>query len=163
MQNFYLTGSQVHDNTLFWKENSEANYCKTVKDLIASDPFDGHKFYIFQFVKRVDDISGVKKMFHQARLTKPEPLPGTTLLRADPKDPDTVTIIWTLPNEENFGLYKEGKMFADLFVYECIQKFLKNPRDLMKKEEDDLSDQEIRDIYSSIKKSMLHKKRAEKE
>ena len=159
MQEFFLTKSKVLDNTQFWKENSEADYCKTIQQIIKSDPFEGHKFYIFQFVKRVDDISGVKKWYHQPRLTKPDPLPGTTLLRVDPKDPDTVTIIWTLPNEENFGLYGTGKIFGDSFVYECIQKFLHNPRALMQPEEGDVPETKMRELYKNIKMKALHKKR----
>ena len=160
MQSFYLNQNQIWDNTYYWKENSERDYCETVKNMIISNPFKDHKFYIYQFVKRVDDVSGVKKWYHQPRLTKPEPLPGTTLLRVDPKDPDTVTIIWTLPNEENFGLYSEGKMFEDSFVYDCVQKYLHSPRDLMKKEEGDLSDEQIREVYKSIKADCLRKKNA---
>lgn len=161
MQNFFLTQEKIFDNTQYWKENSEEGYCRTIQEIIQSDPFEGHKFYIFQFVKRVDDVSGIKKWYHQPRLTKPEPLPGTTLLRANPKDPGTVTIIWTLPNEENFSLYGAGKIFGDSFVYECIQKFLHNPRELMKKEEGDVSEEKIKELYKNIKIKALHKKREE--
>lgn len=150
MSNFYLTKNQIQENTQFWKENSEKEYCETIQKIIESKPFGNYKFYIYQFVKRVDDVTGVKKMYHQPRLTKPDPIPGTTLLRADPQNPEEVTIIWTLPNEENFNLYKYGKLFADPFVFECVEKFLKNPRELMKKEEGDLSDQRIREIYKDI-------------
>jgi hypothetical protein len=75
-------------------------------------------------------------------------------LRVDPRDPETATIIWTLPNQENFGMYQRGKMFGNEFVYECVQAFLKNPSDLMKTEEGDLSDEEIREIYRSKRKRM---------
>jgi hypothetical protein len=156
MQNIILSVNEALDSTQNWKENSEEGYCNMVKQIIQSDPFEGHKFYIYQFVKRVDDVSGIKKMYHHARLTKPDPLPGSTLLRADPRDPDNVTIIWTLPNEETFGLYGEGKLFADPFVYECIQKFLKTPRSLMQKEEGDLPEDRIREIYKNIKQKKMY-------
>lgn len=149
MSNFYLTKNQVHENTEFWVENTEEDYCAMVRRIIMSKPFGDNKFYIFQFIKRVNDWTGEKKMYHQPRLTKPEPLPGTTLLRVDPRDPDTVTIIWTLPHEEAFNLYDAGKMFSDPFVYECIQKYRKNPKELMKREDGDLSDREIQEVYKS--------------
>lgn len=156
MQKFILPKSQALDNVQFFKENSENDYCKMVQKIIMEKPFGNNKFYLYQFVKRVDDTSGIKKMYHQPRLTKPDPVPGTTLLRCDPNDPGTVTIIWTLPNEETFNLYSEGKMFSDGFVYECIQKFLKNPRSLMQPEEGDLSPEAIREFYVAQK----HKKRS---
>ena len=101
------------------------------------------------FVKRVDDLSGIKKMYMQPRLTKPEPLPGTTLMHVDPKNPTYAKIIWTLPNENTFGLYKYGKMFSDPFVHECIEKYLTNPNLLMQKEDGDLPEETIREIYKS--------------
>lgn len=151
MQNFILNKNQVMDNVEFFKQNSEQGYSEMVQKIIDEKPFGNHKFYIFQFVKRVDDISGIKVMHHQPRLTKPEPLPGTTLLRCDPNDPGHTTILWTLPNQENFGLYKYGKMFSNEFVYDCVKKYKENPEELMKPEPGDLSDEQIRNIYRDIK------------
>lgn len=153
MQNFMLTTSKIQDNIQFFKENSEKGYVETIKKIIESDPFLGHKFYIQSFIKRVDDSTGVKKMIHHPRLTKPEPLPGHTLLRVDPKDPDSMKIMWTIPNQETFGLYKYKKAFGDRFVYECIQTYQKNPKQFMQPEPDDLSDDQIREIYKQMKQS----------
>lgn len=149
MQNFYLTKGEALDSTVHWKENSEADWVNNLQDLIGKKPFGDHKFYVFMFVKRVDDFSGVKKMYMQPRLTKPEPVPGTTLLQVDPRNPGECKMIWTLPNENSFNLYAQGKMFSDQFVHECIDKFLNNPRELMKKEEGELSENEIREIYKA--------------
>jgi hypothetical protein len=158
MQNFTLSRDDIFQNIEFFKQNSEQDYCKTIRNIISSAPFGKRKFYIHSFVKRVDDTSGVKKMYHHPRLTKPEPLPGGTLMRVDPDDIDKVTILWTLPNHENFGLYKEGKMFSEPFVSECVKKFLENPNILMQKEEGDPSDHEIRNIYREIKEKLKRKK-----
>lgn len=98
-------------------------------------------------------------MYHQARLTRPEPLPGTTLMKVDPKDPLNAVIIWTLPNQENFSLYKYGKMFGDPIVYESVQKYLTNPRELIQRDPDDLNDEQIRQVYREIKEDLLIKKR----
>lgn len=150
MQRFCITTSHARDNIQFFRENSEKDYCDTIQKIIASDPFSGNDFYIFSFVKRVDDVSGVKKMYHQPRLTRPAPVPGTTLLRVKPSDPESATIIWTLPNQENFQLYKAGKMFADLFVWECIEKYEKDPEEMMRPDPKDLPDDKIREIYASL-------------
>ncbi len=162
MSNFYLSQDQVMENTEFWKQNSEADYVKCIQNLIESKPFGNRRFYIFSFVKRMEDMSGVKKMYHQPRLTRPEPLPGTTLIKVDPRDPGECTIVWTLPNRENFGLYKVGKMFSDPFVSECIDKFLNNPRELLYPDSDDLNDDQIREAYKEIKQNAKRRKGKDK-
>ena len=160
MSNFYLSRDKVYENTDFWRQNTEADYVRCIQNLIASRPFGDLKFYIFSFVKRVDDTSGLKKMYHQPRLTRPEPLPGTTLMKVDPNDPGTATIVWTLPAEASLGLYQQGKMFADKFVYECVQKYLNSPRDLIQKDPDDLNDDQIREVYKGIKRDALRRRNA---
>lgn len=160
MSNFSLSRDQVYDNTDYWRQNTEADYVRCIQNLIASRPFGDLKFYIYSFVKRVDDVSGVKKMYHQPRLTRPIPLPGTTLMKVNPNDPGTATIIWTLPTEASLGLYQQGKMFADQFVYECVEKYLKNPRELVKKDPDDLSDDQAWEVYNGIKREALRKRNA---
>lgn len=159
---YYLTKENALDSVENFKQNSEADWVKCVQTLVESKPFGNHKFYIFMFVKRVCDSSGVKKMFHQPRLTKPAPVPGTTLLRVDPNNPEEATIIWTLPNQENFNLYKQGKFFDDPFVHECVEKFLKNPKELMKPEEGDLPEKKMKELWISylrrLKQEKLQKK-----
>lgn len=148
-KDFYCqtTLGEIHDTTETWVNNSEANYVKCIQDLISSRPFGNHKFYILSFIKRVNDLLGVKKMYHQPRLTKPYPVPGTTLLRVDPSDPSTMTIFWTLPTEEAFDLYKQGKIFSDETVHNSIHMFLRDPKSMCEPESDDLTDDEIRKIY----------------
>ncbi len=155
---FSVSKSHILDNTEFWKENSEENYVKCIQDLIKSKPFGDHKFYIFSFVKRIDDQTGKKIMYHQPRLTRPDPVPGTSLMKVNPNDIGTATIIWTLPNQENFGLYQFGKAFQDQFVYECVQKFLNNRGDMIKPDPDDLNDNQIREIYRDLKQKSKAKK-----
>jgi hypothetical protein len=152
MQNFSMTKNMAWENTELWARDFEQDYVNCIQKIVLSKPFGDHKFYIFSFVKRVDDASGIKKMFHQPRLTKPEPVPGTTLLRVDPSNPSDAIIIWTLPNEENFKLFEYGKMYGEQFVHECIEKYLKNPRELMCREEGDLSEDQIREIYVGMKR-----------
>jgi hypothetical protein len=148
---FGLPSMYALDNIQWIRENSEEDYCRCIQNLIARAPFGKRKFYIFTVIKRVDDVSGVKKMYHQPRLTKPEPLPGTTLMRVDPSDPGVCTILWTLPQTENMGLYDHGKIFGDKFVYDCVQLFKSDPASMMRPETDDPSEDEIRDIYRGLR------------
>ena len=92
------------DNIQWIRENSEEDVIADASRISLPELRSGkRKFYIFSVNKRVDDTAGVKKMYHQARLTKPEPLPGTTLMRVDPDDPGSCTILWTLPQSESYG------------------------------------------------------------
>ena len=137
----------LFDTVQFVKENSEKAYVDCIQSLIASKPFGNRKFYIFSFMKRIDDASGVKKMYHQPRLTRPEPSPGSTLMKVNPNNPEEATIIWTLPNEDAFGLYKQGKVFGNEFVHDCVQKYLNDPKSMCRPDQDDPSESMIREIY----------------
>ncbi len=159
MSNFYLSLNEALDSTLHWKEKSEKDWVECFQDLIQKRPFGDNKFYVFMFVKRQDDKRGIKKLYMFPRLTKPEPLPGTTLMQVDPRNPEEALIIWTLPTEINEEAVKKGKQFADPFVHECVKNYIYNPRKLMKKEEGELSENEIREIYKSKAKGSSTTKR----
>lgn len=158
MSNFYLSKNEALDSTQHWKENSEKSWVDCLQDLIKKRPFGDHKFYVFMFVKHVDDKKGVKKMFMYPRLTKPEPLPGTTIMQVDPNNPSEALIIWTLPSEISEEAFKKGKHFSDPFVHECVRDYIYNPRKLMKKEEGELSEEKMREIYRAKKKGNLSTK-----
>ncbi len=157
--NIYLSVDDAMRSIENVKQNSEADWVNCVQSLVKSKPFGDHKFYIFMFVKRVDDVSGIKKMYHMPRLTKPDPVPGSTLLHVDPRDPTEATIIWTLPTEANLNLYKQGKFFADPTVHEYIEKYLHNPRELMKPEPGDLPDDEIKKCWVAYLKRLKRDKK----
>ena len=157
MQNLVDTISKVHEFKELLVDSNGASYMDVIRDLIKFDPFDGHKFYIFSIIKLRD-----KQRFNQPRLTKPEPIPGGTLIRVDPKNPDEMKLCWTLPSQEYFGLYKYKKLFADQFVYECIQTYKKNPKHLMQPEKDDVSEEMARDLYAGLKQRINRMKKTEK-
>lgn len=149
MQNFDLTVSKIKEFSEYLGETSGESFMKVVRDLIKLDPFSGKKFYIFSFIKLKD-----KQRFHQPRLTKPEPIPGATLIRVDPKNPEQMELKWTLPSQEYFGLYKDKKAFGDQFVHECILTFLNYPKKLMRKETDDVNDEEAAILYREFHKKL---------
>ena len=143
--------------------NSQDSYVETLNNTIkwGCQYFEGKPFYIFNFVKRVDDGSGVKKMYHQPRLTIPEPVGGTTLIRIDPKNPEQMKIVWTLPNRENFEMYRHQKAFADPFVFECIQQYKYRREEMLRAEIGDATEQEAREIYGRLRER-LRREKAEK-
>ena len=76
-------------------------------------------------------------------------------MKVNPKYPEEAHIVWTLPNQENFALYKEGKMFADPLVNECIEKYLKDPRTLMLPEPGmDLPEKKMKELWISYLKRL---------
>jgi len=157
MQNFNMSVSKVNEFSEYLNETSGSAYMRVVRDLIRFDPFEGNKFYIFSFMKLKD-----RERFHQPRLTRPDPIPGGTLIKVDPRNPDKMTLCWTLPPEESFGLYKYKKAFADQFVFECINTYKKNPGQLSKPDADDLSDDACRELYKGLKARVDKVKNAEK-
>lgn len=147
MQNNYLTFGDVFESLEVTKNTSHASLETTIQNIIESKPFGDEKFYIFSFMKNVEGNEGVKKIFHQPRLTKPDPLPGTMLFRVDPKKMDDVEIKWILPHREAFNLYKQGKVFENEMIYGFVKQYLENKDSLKQRESDDLTDDQIREIY----------------
>lgn len=149
MQNFSISFSDVLDQTYEWKENSEKGWVDCLHEIIAQKPFGNHKFYVFMFLKNVEGITNVKKIYMHPRLTKPDPSPGSTLLKVNPLEPEEAIIIWTLPNIESFGMVDSGKIFSDPLVKKSVDDYLSNPEAMSQPEPDDLSEMEMREIYKA--------------
>lgn len=147
MQVFTLNNGKFLDSKENLRSQILDGFMKKVIEIVESKPFGDHKFYDFIFPKRADENSFVQILFHQPRLTKPNPLPGTTLLRLNPKEPDQIGIIWILPHKEAFNNYSEGKIYSDPIVYQSIQNYLHHREYLMRREPDEPSEEECRNIY----------------
>ena len=147
MQVFSANTDRIENTISLVNNKIETDYLDMIKKMIEEKPFGKHPFYIFTFPKRTDDLIGVKTIYHQPRLTKPDPMPGTTLIKVNPNREDEIRIIWILPGKESFNMYKKGKRFSDPIVYDSIQAYLKNPDLLTKPEPDDLTEDEIKDAY----------------
>lgn len=149
MQNYSMNITDAIESMHQWKDNSEKDWVDNLQDLINKKPFGNHKFYVFMFLKNVEGVLDVKKLYMQPRLTKPEPQPGTSLMKVNPLISDTAIMCWTLPHQESFGLYGKGKVFGDPFVKQCIDDYLKNPKAMMRPDPDDLSERDILEIYKA--------------
>ena len=121
-------------------------------DLTMQDPFNGYKFYIFSFLKH--NMKGMmeKTLYHQPRLTKPEPTDSSMLFRVDPKKAGDVEVIWILPNLEAIEMFQKGKLFEDQVVNESIREYIDNPERMRKPANDDPSDYLIKELYKGMKK-----------
>jgi hypothetical protein len=118
------------------------------QDLVNQKPFDHNPFYIFCHSRTHDD--GVtKRLIWQSRLTKPKAQTNSMLFKAYPGT-DIIKVIWIIPSRELWPEYMPGKVNENKMIWECIQDFINTPEKLEKREEDDLPDEKIREIYASL-------------
>lgn len=132
--------------------NNRQSVEEYIQKIIASRPFGNHKFYIYSFLKNNPDNCLQKIHYHQPRLTKPQPQLNTSLYRVNPSKPEEVEVFWILPNREAIKNFKKGKIHENPIIHEFIEKYVKDKNSLWKKEEDDLTDDQIKEIYKNIYK-----------
>lgn len=155
MQILPLTKKIFCDTKDILKSEIDRKFEYAILNLIEKKPFGKHKFYDFIFPKRATAESTVQILYHQPRLTKPDPLPGTTLLKLDPDNPEKVIIIWILPHIESINLFKKGKIFENKIVHDSIRDYLYDRKKLIRREADDLTDENILEIYKEISNKNL--------
>ena len=149
----------AHDRLLhFTKQNFSIEEC--CQNLIDQRPFGNYPFYIFAHA-RTDDDGVSKRLIWQPRLTKPKAQTNSMLFKAYPGN-DVIKIIWMIPAREMWSQYKRGKMTENETVHVSIENFLHRRAELEAKEDDDLSDEKINEIYKDLKIEAKRKKLMEK-
>ncbi len=149
----------AHDRLLhFTKQEFSISEC--CQDIINKRPFGNIPFYIWAHTRTEEDGS-TKRLIWQPRLTKPMAQTNSMLFKAYPGT-DVIKIIWMIPARELWSQYKKGKLTANQTVWQSIQDFNHNREELEKKEKDDLSDDEIYNIYRSLQEEGHRKKMMEK-
>lgn len=142
-----LNKLETHDRLLqFNKQSDDIGDC--VKNLIDKRPFGENPFYIFAHCRTEDD-GFTKRLIWQPRLTKPKAQTNSMLFKVTPGS-DAVKVIWMIPAREVWGQYKKGLMTESKTVYDYIQDFEHNRKVLEAKEPDDLTDNQINQIYKSL-------------
>src|SRR6185503_15537026 len=145
----------AHDRlTHFKKQNLSIEEC--CQDLIDQRPFGNHPFYIFAH-SRTDDDGSTKRLIWQPRHTKPKAQTNSMLFKAYPGK-DAIKIIWIIPSRELWGQYDRGKITDSEMVSQSIHDFQFNREKLEAKEDDDLSDEKINEIYKDLKAEARRKK-----
>lgn len=146
----------AHDRfEYFTKQSFDIAEC--CQDLINKRPFGDHPFYIFAHARTLED--GVTKtLIWQPRLTKPKSQTNSMLFKAYPGT-DVIKVIWMIPARELWEQYTKGKMTENKTISESIEMFKTNRNKLEEKEPDDLSDEQIDQIYKEI---ATHAKQAKK-
>lgn len=133
----------------FTKKNFSIEDC--CQNLIDQRPFGSHAFYIFAHT-RTDDDGVTKRLIWQPRLTKPRSQSNSMLFKAYPGS-DIIKVIWMIPSVELWAQYTKGKMLENKTVCESIHKYKNDRKELDAPESDDLSDEAINQIYTSISRA----------
>lgn len=142
-----LNHLDVHDRLLDFKSKTfDIGEC--CQDLINQRPFGEHSFYIFAHARTEEDGS-TKRLIWQPRLTKPKAQTNSMLFKAYPGK-DTVKVIWMIPAREMWYQFRQGTLFESQIICESIEAFEHDRQKLECREEDDLSDEKIDDIYKQI-------------
>lgn len=131
----------------FVKQEFSIGEC--VQDLIDKQPFGPYPFYIFAHA-RTDDDGVTKRMIWQPRLTKPKSQTNSMLFKVTPGS-DEVRVIWIIPDRVLWNQFTKGKLLENQTVIESIHAFQFKREELDAREDDDLPDWKINDIYNSIK------------
>jgi hypothetical protein len=130
------------------------------QNLIDQKPFGNYPFYIFAH-SRTDDDGFTKRLIWQPRLTKPKSQTNSMLFKAYPGS-DNIKVIWMIPARELWDQYTKGKMLENQTVCNSIHDFQYKRELLDKKEDDDLSDETIEQIYRDLSLEANSQKRISK-
>lgn len=155
---------ETHDRFQYFKKR-EFEIGECVQDMMNKKPFADHPFYDFVHARSIEYdermklfLSGMygrfedvpsKTLIHQARLTKPVPQDNSILFKCYPGT-DNVKVIWIIPDKNLWDQFTKGNITEDSFICESIDLFKYNRDFLAKKEDDDLSDEKINEIYRQI-------------
>jgi len=145
---------ETHDRfEEFTKKDFSIGEC--CQDIINQRPFGNHPFYIFAHA-RTDDDGFTKRLIWQPRLTKPKAQTNSMLFKGYPGT-DNIKVYWIIPDELLWGQHKKGNITASKVVQESIYKFLHRRWELEKKDDDDLNDKQINEIYKEISQNAKYK------
>lgn len=160
---------ETHDR---WKQfmSKDFDIGECAQDLINQRPFGDIDFYLFAHTRTEDEhlyVDGkyTKRLIWQPRLTKPKAQTNSMLFKCYPGT-DKIKIIWMIPAREMWAQFKKGNMTESKIIIESIHAFENDRSSLERKEEEDLSDEQINNIYRDLclaaKQRMEHERIFEK-
>lgn len=149
----------AHDRYQHFTKQS-FNIAECCQNLINQLPFGNVPFYIFAHT-RTDEDGCTKRLIWQPRLTKPTAATNSMLFKAYPGT-DVIKIIWMIPARELWAQYKLGNVTENKTVLHSIEMFEYHRKKLEMKEEDDLSDDKIEQIYRDLSIEARRKQQMDK-
>lgn len=141
----------------FTKQSFSIGEC--CQDLINQRPFGNYPFYIFAH-SRTDEDGTTKRLIWQPRLSKPKAQTNSMLFKGYPGS-DIIKVIWMIPARELWGQYRKGNITENQTIYESIMNFEKNRQELEKSDDDDLTDEQMNQIYKDLSENAKRNKMME--
>ena len=128
------------------------------RDCINNRPseFGSNPFYIFAHT-RTDEDGVSKRLIWMPRLSKPKAQTNSMLFKAYPGT-DIIKVIWMIPDRVMWDSFKKDNLTESQVIIESIHNFTHNREKLEAKEEDDLWEYKIDDIYSEISRNAQYRK-----
>ncbi len=151
-----LNRFETHDRLLQF--GKQADYIsKGCADCIANRPeaFGKRPFYIFAHCRTSDD-GYTKRLVWSPRLTKPKAQTNSMLFKCYP--PEAIKIIWMIPAREMWDSYNLTNMTQSPQVLQNIEDFQYNRKSLEDPEEDDLTEEQVSQIYTEISQNVRYNK-----
>ena len=163
---------ETHDRLLeFQKQAATIDDC--CKKLIDAKPFGNHPFYIFAHTRTLDlqeryklwltgkyksvEEAPTSKLIWQPRLTKPKAQTNSMLFKGYPGS-DRIDVIWIIPDRSLWGQYEDGLISENNLVKKSIHDFQFDRKKLERKDESDLTDEQIDAIYRDLSKEGRRKR-----
>lgn len=157
---------ETHDRLLHLKKDQALNIAQGASDCLMKNDLSlalqqySPYIYIFAHPRTADD--GVnKRMLWQPRLTKPRAQTNSYLFRAISKT-DMLEPVWLLPPQETWAQYKKGNVTEHELVLWSIDQYISNRVEMEKSFPDDLTDDQVRNIYTKVALERDEQKRMEK-
>ncbi len=149
---------EAHDRLLHLKQDQALNVAQGAEDCLKKNSLSlalqQHSPYIYVFAHpRTADDGVNKRMIWQPRLTKPKAQTNSYLFRAV-SNTDQMEICWLLPPNETWSQYKKGNVTEHELVLWSIEMFTNNKKALEEIPKEDLSEQQIKNIYLIVANEM---------
>jgi len=153
-----LNRLETHDRLLHLHKDQALNISKGAEDCLKRNALSvglqqySPYIYLFAHPRTADD--GInKKMYWQPRLTKPKAQTNSYLFRALSKE-DNIEMCWMIPPREQWPQYQKGNITEHELVLWSIFNFEHHRKEMEKPFDDDLSDEQCRNIYMKVAAEM---------
>ena len=157
---------ETHDRLIHFKQDQQSTIFDGIDQCLKRNPdsisLQEKSSYVYVFAHaRTADNGTDTKILWQPRLSKPEPQPNSILVRVI-SNTDNIEICWILPKEEFWSQYKPGNIVESDIVSKSIDMYNKNKHILLLDHPEDLSSEQIKNIWLEIarekeQKLMNHK------
>lgn len=153
-----LNRLETHDRLLHLQKDQALNISKGAQDCLKKNSLSivlqQYSPYIYMFAHPRTAEDGVnKRMIWQPRLTKPKAQTNSYLFRAQ-SNSDNIEVCWLIPPREMWPQYNKGNVTEHELVLWSIHNFKHHQKEIEEPFEDDLSDEQCKNIYIKVAREM---------